>query len=150
MTDSKLITLQKIDGIYDIQPVITPALSGFEFTILFILLITFMAANIYLVWMFFFSRKAKSRQKIVKLQKKYTHNSISPHDAIYELCQIIRNGLKQKQLDTKTPPPKNIKGNMQRWDNFINELSNLRYGNSIDTSIDISPLFKESLFWFKR
>ena len=150
MIDSKLITLQKMDGIYDIQPVITPALSSFEFTVLFILIISFISANIYVVWLFVFSRKAKSRREIVKLQKKYTHNSISPHDTIYELCQILRKGLEQNQLDKNTPPPRNIKGNMQRWDNFINELSDLRYDNIIDTSIDITHLFKESLFWLQQ
>lgn len=148
--DSKIITLQKVDGIYDIQPMITPALSAFELTVLFLLLISFLAANIYLVWMFVFSIKAKSRREIAKLQKRYTHNIISPHDAIYDLCQIIRKGLKQKQLFTNTPLPKNIKGSKQRWNKFINELSDFRYKDSSDTSIDISPLFEESLFWFKR
>ena len=148
--DSKIITLQKIDGINDIQPMIAPALSTFELTVLFILLISFVAANIYLVWIFFFSRKAKSRREIVKLQKRYTHNIISPHDAIYDLCRIFRKGLEQKQLDTKTPLPKNIKGSKQRWVKFMNELSDFRYKDSSDISIDISPLFEESLFWFKR
>ena len=148
--DSKLITLQKIDGIYDIQPLITPALSTFEFTVLLILLISFVVANIYLVWMFIFSSQAKSRREILNLQKRYTHNTISPHDAIYDLCQILRKGLDKKQLNTKNPPPRIIKGNKQRWEKFINKLSDFRYKNSIDTSVDISPLFEESLFWFKR
>lgn len=148
--DSKIITLPKIDGIYDIQPIIEPALSAFELTVLFIFLLSFVAVNTYLVWMLVFSRKAKSRREIAKLQKRYTDNTISPHDAIYELCRILRKGLKQKQLYTKTPPPKNIKGNEQRWNKFIDELSGFRYQNSINTSIDISPLFKESLFWFKH
>ena len=148
--DSKIITLPKIDGIYDIQPIIEPALSAFELTVLFIFLLSFVAVNTYLVWMLVFSRKAKSRREIAKLQKRYIHNNINPHDAIYELCRIIRNGLKQKQLYTKTPPPKNIKGNEQRWYTFIDELSDFRYQNTVDSAIDISPLFKESLFWFKR
>ena len=147
---SKITTLQLIDGIYDIQPIIEPALSAFELTVLFISLISFVAAAFYLVWIFIFSRKAKSKREIVNLQKRYTHNTISSHDAIYELCQILRKGLEQKQLYTKTPPPKNIKGNKQRWDKFVNKLSDFRYDNSIDTSIDISSLFNESLFWFKR
>ena len=147
---SKITTLQLIEGIYDIQPIIEPALSSFELAMLFIIFISFVAVNIYLVWMIIFSKRARSRREIVKLQKRYTHNIISPHDAIYELCRILRKGLEQKRLYTKTPPPKNIKGNKQRWDKFINELSDFRYDDSIDTSIDISPLFKESLFWFKR
>ena len=149
---SKITTLQLIDGIYDIQPIIEPALSAFELTVLFISLISLVAATFYLVWIFIFSRKAKSRREIVNLQKRYTHNTISTHDAIYELCRILRKGLELKQLYTKTPPPKNIKGNkqQQRWDKFINELSDFRYDDSIDTSIDIFPLFEESLFWFKR
>ena len=148
--DSKIITLPKIDGIYDIQPMIEPALSAFELTVLFIFLLSFVAVNTYLVWMLVFSRKAKSRREIAKLQKRYIHNNISQHDAIYELCRILRKGLKQKQLYTKTPPPINIKGNEQRWYTFIDKLSDFRYQSSKDTSIDISPLFKESLFWFKR
>ena len=148
--DSKLITLQKIDGIYDIQPLITPALSAFEFTILLILIISFVVGNTYLVWMFIFSNKAKSRREILNLQKRYIHNTISPHDTVYDLCQILRKGLDKKQLNTKSPPPKILKENKQRWDKFINELSDFRYKNSIGTSDDISPLFKESLFWFKR
>ena len=148
--DSKIITLQKIDGIYDIQPMITPAMSTLELSVLFMLLISLAIANIYLIWVFIFSRKAKSRLEIVKLQKRYTHNTIKPHDAIYELCRILRIGLEQNQLYAKTPLPKGIKGNKQRWDKFINELSDFRYKDSSDASIDIAPLFKESLFWFKR
>lgn len=147
--NSNIITLQKVDGIYDIQPIIAPAFSAFELTVLFILLISFLTANIYLVWIFVFSTKAKSKRKLVKLQKSYLHNNISRHDAIYELCKIIRKGLKQKQLDKKMPLPNNIKGNKQRWDKFINQLSDFRYKDSSDTSIDILPLFRESLFWLK-
>ena len=148
--NGNIITLQKVDGIYDIQPIITPAFSAFELTVLFIILISFAAAIIYLVWIFVFSIKAKSKREIVKLQKRYTQNTISTHDAIYGLCRILRQGLEQKQLYTKTTLPKKVKGSKQRWDKLINELSDFRYKDSSDTSVDISPLFEESLFWFKR
>ena len=148
--NSNIITLQKVDGIYDIQPILPPAFSAFELTVLFILFILFLAANIYLVWVYIFSIKAKSRREIIKLHKKYIHKEISPHDAIYELCRILRKGLKQKQLYKKTPLPKKVEGNKQRWDKLIDELSDFRYKNSSDKSVDISPLFEESLFWFKR
>ena len=148
--NGNIITLQKVDGIYDIQPIITPALSAFELTVLFILLVSFIAANIYIVWTFVFSIKAKSKREIVKLHKRYIKNTISTHDAIYDLCRILRKGLEQKQLDTQTPLPKNVKGSKQRWDKLINELSDFRYKDSSDTSADISFLFEESLFWLKR
>ena len=148
--DSKIITLQKIDGIYDIQPIITPSLSAFELSILSVLFISFITVSIYLVWIFFYSKKAKSRREIIKLQKKLKRNIISTNDAIYELCLIFRKGIDQKQLDIKTPLPKHSRGSEQRWEKFINSLSDFRYRKSSAASIDISQLFDETLFWLQR
>ena len=148
--NSEIAILQKIDGIYDIHPIITPGLSAFELSVLFVLMILFLVVNIYLVWAYVFSKNASSRREIIKLQKRYTDNDINQHDAIYDLCKILRKGLEQKKLNTKTPSPKNIKDNNQQWEQFINELSELRYKYTPDTSANISHLFEESLFWFKR
>ena len=146
----KIIALQKIDGIYDIQPIITPAFSTFELSILVVMFFLLTAVNIYLLWRFVFSRRAKSKRKIHKLQQKYSQNIISTHDAIYDLCQILGKGLKQKQLNINCPPEKNIKDGKPRWNIFIERLSNSRYKKESNTPFDIAPLFEESLFWLKQ
>ena len=148
--DSKIITLQKIDGIYDIQPIITPSFSAFELAVLCVLLVSFLSISIYLVWILFYSTKAKSRREIIKLRKKVKLNIINTNDAVYELCLILRKGIEQKQLNTRTPTPKNSKGSKQRWGKFINELTDFRYSENSGSSIDISKLFDESLFWLQR
>ena len=147
--DTKFIALQKIDGIYDIHPMMPPAMSILEITVLFILLVIFVTVSAYLAWVFVFSIKAKSKREIVNLRNKYEGNIISPHDAIYELCEILRAGINIKQLCADTPLPKGSKGSEKRWDKFIENLSDYRYNNYSDSSIDISPLFQESLYWIK-
>ena len=146
--NSEITTLQRIDAIYDIHPLIPPGFSAFELSVLFIFMILFLVVNVYLIWVFVFSKNASTRREIIKLQKRYTYNDINQHDAIYDLCKIVRKGLEQKKLYVKTPPPKNIKDDNQQWEQFIKDLSDLRYKS--DTATNVSHLFEESLFWFKR
>lgn len=148
--DSKIATLQKVEGIYDIQPIITPAFSSLETTVLLVLFTLFITANIYLAWSYLFSRKAKSIRKIHILKNRYSKNLINSHDAIYNLCFILRKGLQQKNLSIDTPLPKKARENKKRWGEFISELSNIRYKEDANASTNITFLFDESLFWLKR
>lgn len=142
------ITLQKIDGIYDIEPIVTPALSTLEVIVLSTFIIVLTIIIFYYIWVSLFSRKAISIRKIEKLQIKHSNNEISTHDTAYQLCSILSYGLNLSFLNAISRHPKENTLNKERWDSFLKKLSELRYKNNKDQN-DITRLFKESIFWLK-
>ena len=147
--NNNVITLQKIDGTYDIQAIITPASSVFEIATLAILFFIFFASTFYFTWFYLYSKKAISKRKIKALQTQYTSKEINSHDTIYNLCNILRRGLQLKNLNNETPLPKIINADKKRWACFMSDLSDIRYKNDTNPSKNIPLLFEESLFWLK-
>ena len=143
------ITLQKIDGIYDIQPLIEPALSLLETTLLSLLLISLIFLILYLTWKTLYSKKSIAKRKIKELCNKHAENKINNHDAIYQLCLITKQGLKLKNLNKDTLLPDKLTSKKQQWQDFIQDISILRYKNSTESDVDINKLFSDSLFWLK-
>lgn len=147
--NNNIVTLQKTDGIYDIQPLVEPAHSTFEITILFISTLLFTTIIYYFLRKYFFSRKAVSKRRILKLQAQYLNNNISVHDAAYDLCQHLNDGFNVKHINTKTPLPNKISSHNKEWRFFTKKISDLRYKYNSCRSIDINELFKESFLWLK-
>ncbi len=143
------ITLQKIDGIYDIQPLIAPALSLLETALLSLLLTFLISLILYFTWIALYSKKSIAKNKIKKLRHKHSENKINTHDAIYQLCLITKQGLKLKKLNKDTLLPNKLTSKEQQWQSFIKDISILRYKNNTDSHIDINKLFSDSLFWLK-
>lgn len=141
--------LEKIDGIYDIQPPALPELTTIEYSLFVALGILIITAVIYLGWKLFFSNRSYYKRKIKHLQNALTNNNISSHDAIYQLCYFLRKGLKLKHLTTHTTLPKQSSSNIIQWQSFILKLSDLRYKNNPPSSSDIKTTLKESLYWLK-
>lgn len=148
--NNDLVTLKIIDGIYDIQPPLSPAHSSLEITLLVLFIISVVVIIAYFVWMSFFSKKSKAKRKMHKLQLEYNENKINTHDTVYEVCAILRQGLKFNVLNNKTPLPEKIKFNQKQWDSFTNQISTLRYNNKVISQSEINTLFKDSLFWLKQ
>ena len=147
--NQKTNTLQIIDGIYDIQPLIKPALSLLEITLLSLLLVLLISLALYSTWKVLYSKKSIAKRNIIALRKKYAENRISSHDAIYQLCFITKQGLKLKNLNNDTPLPNKLISKNQQWQNFINDISFLRYKNITKSHNDINKIFSDSLFWLK-
>jgi hypothetical protein len=146
--NNNAITLQKIDGIYDITPIIKPASSLLETTLLSFFVILLISMILYITWQLIFSKKAISKRKIKELHNTYLNNKISKHDASYELCVILRAGLNIKNISEDTDIPKKLLENKKMWVTFSKNLTDLRYKDN-KTTLDITPLFNESLFWLK-
>lgn len=143
------ITLLKVEGIYDIQPPVTPALSWLELLIILLLILLFVSTVGYLIWSLFYSAKATAQRKIKKVQRKYLQNSINTHDAIYQVCLILRQGLKIKNIDKNTLLPKKLYRSEKEWGTFTHNLSNLRYKKRKQSQSDMDTLFTDSLHWLK-
>lgn len=143
------ITLQKIDGIYDIQPLIAPALSLLETVLLSLLLISLVNLILYFTWKALYSKNSIAKRKIKKLRDKHSDNKINTHDAIYQLCLITKQGLKLKKLNSDTLLPDKLSSKKQLWQSFIKDISILRYKNNSESHVDINKLFSDSLFWLK-
>lgn len=142
-------TLKMIDGIYDIQPPVRPALSVFETTLLLLVFIILISLIIYFIWKTFYSPKKRAQRKIKKLRAQYSENKITSHDVVYRLCFILRQGLKLSYLGQKTLLPEKLIAKKEDWTAFTKNISTLRYKNKDKSQQDIDTLFKNSLFWLK-
>jgi hypothetical protein len=138
-----------IDGIYDIQPPISPALSGLEINLIILIFILILSVLFYAVWNHYYSTKGRAKRNIKKLHVKYSTNKITPHDAVYQLSLFLRQGLKLNHIGKNTLLPKKLDASKSEWDIFKNNISNLRYKKNIKSYSDISTLFDNSLFWLK-
>ena len=138
--------LEKIEGIYDIQ-ILSPALfSGAELLLASILFIGLIA---YLLWRSYYSRKGIAKRKIRKLQKSYYENDISEHDAIYQLCSYLQQGLKLKQLKADTVLPEKLTIHSNKWLAFKKNVSTLRYKTNSQHTLKLETIFTDSFFWLK-
>lgn len=147
--DKEIETLQIVDGIYDIQPLPIPAASLLETTLLTILFITICSIAFYFIWNVLFSNKAIAKRKIHQLNKSHLTNNINSHAAVFRLCHITKQALKLKNLNKDTPLPKTIESHINRWEEFLGNLSALRYKKSSDKTINLDQLFIDALFWIK-
>lgn len=142
-------TLEIIDGIYDIQPLAEPAFSFLETTLLSLLFLSLASLILYILWKNFYSKRAIAKREVKQLHKKYRKNKANSHDTIYQLCVIIKQGLKLKNLNNEVFLPKKLTAKSKQWEAFIEEISFLRYQNSEKKQIELEKLFSESLFWLK-
>lgn len=149
MMKQETITLQKIDGIYDIQPLVEPALSLLETVLLSLLLMSLISLILYFTLKALCSKKSIAKRKIKELRNKHAENKINNHDAIYQLCLITKQGLKLKKLNQDTLLPNKLISKKQQWQDFIKDTSILRYKNNTESHVDINKLFSDSLFWLK-
>lgn len=140
------IKLEKVEGIYDIQVVVPAIFSGIE---LLIGIIIFIILTSYLFWRVFYSRKGIAKRQIKKLQNLYHENEISEHDAIYQLCSHLQQGLKLKQLKTDTALPEKLTTHSNKWLEFKRNISNLRYKTNSEHELNLNTIFSDSLFWLK-
>lgn len=140
------IKLEKIEGIYDIQVMLPAAFSGVE---LLLGTVIFMSLTAYLFWQVYYSRKGIAKREIKRLQNLYHKNEITEHDAIYQLCSHLQNGLKLKQLKIDTVLPEKLTTHSNKWLKFKQNISNLRYKTNSEQSLKLDPVFKDSLFWLK-
>ena len=140
------IKLKKIDGIYDIQDLLPAVFSGLELLLGITILIILIS---YFFWRVFYSRKGTAKRKIIKLQHLYYKNKISEHDAVYQLCSHLQQGLKLKQLKTDTNLPETITTHAKKWLEFKKNISNLRYKKNSEHELNLNTIFSESLFWLR-
>jgi len=140
------IKLEKIEGIYDIQ-----ALSPALFSAAEILLATFLFISLitYIIWRVYYSRKGLAKRQIKKLQHLYDKNEISEHDAIYQFCSHLQQGLKLKQLKADTALPEKLTTHANKWLEFKRNISNLRYKTNSEHQLKLGTIFTDSFFWLK-
>ena len=144
------ITLPKIEGIYDIQPLAEPALSFFETALIVSGLLIVVGLCLFFIWKKFFSHKAVSQRKLIKLRLNYSAKKLSAHDAIYQLSQIMTQGLKLHYLGEDTLLPAKLISKKEKWILFTKEISELRYAKTNNKKYDINDLVNQSLYWLKH
>ena len=143
------ITLEKIEGIYDIQPLTPPPFSGVELFLIMLALTTLVIVLGYFVWHRVYSRKASAQRNIKKLQRSYQGKKISSHDAVYQLCSQLKHGLNLKQINAENSLTKSLQAHSENWHLFTKNMNALRYSNNKKTEAEIEAAFDDSLFWLK-
>lgn len=147
--NNKNIILQKVEGIYDIQPPTEPALNLLEQSLLIFSLIIAISLSLHFIWKLFYSNKAASKRKIKESYKDYTTDKINGHDTVYQLILSTKQGLKLNKLNKDTPLPNKLSSKKKQWQDFIKDISSLRYKKNIPSNIDINKLYLDCLFWLK-
>lgn len=147
--NSDAIRLKIADGIYDIYPPVDPGLSTIETGIISIIVIIAVSAIVYIIWSQLYSVKGQARRNIKKLHNNYSENKVTDHDAIYQLCQLLCQGIKTNHIGINTPLPEKLALNKTEWLEFVSTLSVVRYGNNDDLPVTIDSLFKDSIRWLK-
>lgn len=147
--DKEHITLEKLEGIYDIQPPPVPELSFLESGLILLTIVILIISSLYMVWHLFFSDKGRIKRKIKQLEKDYLDNHISSHETIYQLCSYLRQGLKINNFGNKTQLPEKLIANKKQWQTFTKSISDLRYKNIHKSNLELNKAFKESLFWLR-
>lgn len=150
--DSLANTPDITEGIYDIYPPAVPDLSFIDISLIILSTLIFIAALSYIVWLKFFSVRAINQRRIRQLQRQFLQQAITPHDAIYQLCDCLKKGLALKQIDQTTTIPPEIIADKKHWDNFNNEITQLRYKNKnhVNNSRErLNTLFSDALYWLK-
>lgn len=142
-------TLEVVDGIYDILPLSEPAFSLFEITILSLSITITISLIIYILWRTLFSKKVISTRKIKSLHLRYKQNKINDHDAVYELCDITRQGLNLNYLNKEISLPIKLASKKTAWHSFVDQSFKLRYASKSNTSNDLNNLFLDCVFWLK-
>lgn len=142
-------TLQIIEGIYDIQPLVEPALSLLEKSLLSIFFFSVTSFVFYIIWKNIFSKKAAAKREIKKLHHIYIKNKINNHDVVYQLCILTKYGLKLKNLNNEVILPTKLTSMRKQWEIYIEDISAMRYQDIEKQSVKLDKLFADSLFWLK-
>ena len=146
---SEQVILEKIDGIYDIQPPAVIEFSGIEILLLTLGFIVTLSLIVYILWNHFFSIKGKVRRQIKQLQLTHSNDILNTHDTIYQLCYLLREGLKINHIGSDILLPEKIETQQKEWLNFTNNLSVLRYKHTEEHQQDINNIFEKSLYWLR-
>lgn len=141
--------LKKLDGIYDIQPLLIPEPGILENSIILFSIIVTLSVISYLFWLTYYSNKGLNKRKIQKLHKAYRATNISTHTAIYQLCYFLREGLQTSHIGIDTELPTKLLQQKNQWLSFTNTLSDLRYKNLHNSNVNLDKIFSESLYWLR-
>ena len=147
--NNESILLNIIDGIYDIQPLATPAYSPLELTLLSLFSLLVASVLLYTVWLLFYSAKGIAKRKLKKIYADFLQKNLDEHDTAYQLCAVLRQGLKLNQINTDTNLPVRLKDYRQDWELFTNTISDLRYSKNKKSPTELKSLFDDTLYWLK-
>ena len=143
------ILLNIIDGIYDIQPLTTPAISPLELTLLSIFSLLVVSIVFYYTWQLSYSTKGVAKRKLKKIHAEFLHNKLDKHDTAYQLCSVLRKGLKLNKINKDTNLPAHLNTHKQEWKLFTKKISDLRYGKDKKSAAELNALFDDTLYWLK-
>ncbi len=147
--NNESISLNIIDGIYDIQPLAAPAFSSLELTLLSLFSLLVVSVLLYTFWLLFYSAKAIAKRKIKKTYNDFLQKKLDENNTTYQLCSVLCQGLKLNQINTDTILPVHLNAYRQDWGLFTKTISDLRYSKNKKSPAELKALFNSTLYWLK-
>lgn len=93
-------------------------------------------------------RSREALYQLQLLQHKWQLQEINDHDAAYQLATLLRLGLELKQL-TETVPPA-LTNQQPQWQTLLQQLTQLRYTATDDSTPLTSEAFTQVAAWLKQ
>ena len=143
-----------LEGIFDIEPPLSPVLYELESTILNVgltglLIIGLVLISASLVWYYYYSTKGMTRRKILTLHKNFSAKKINNQHAACQLSRIIQDSLGSNQTLKHVTLPAELESHKERWGKFTSLLSMACYSHRETEPEKMSRLFDDACFWIK-
>ena len=136
------------NGILDIVIPVIPESDIFSSIIFFVLLIVVLFAGIYL-WRMFITSKGKARRRLARLQQQNTNSSETDSNTVYQIADIIKDGLGLSRLSAKKILPMSGERQSQSWLSFVQHLDSARYSSEPFSREELKQLMLDAKRWLK-
>lgn len=143
-----------LEGIFDIEPPPTPALSILEsytldvaFPALLVIGLLLMISA--LIWKHYYSPTGKSLRHLSRLQKQFSSNKINSHVTACQISIILRKNLMAGHILNRAFFPEELNEHKARWDTFTKRLTLACYSAKNITPETTSLLFDDANFWIQ-
>lgn len=144
-----------LQGIFGIEPLVSPLLVTVEANIINILVgivimaIVFGALLIFVRYRYFSVRGRASRE-LAALQTEFERHYSDEHKTVFLLADILRRGLQLQKISIETLLPEKCDSQNSRWSIFVKTLYAARYSVQVADPSQINRLFAETQYWLRH
>jgi len=142
-----------VQSLQDIEPPLAPPAGNLP-AVTFMLALTLLLVTLTtLAVRHFNSRRSQAIRKLRRLK-----NSVEDHetdstlnrDTAFRLASTMAPGLGLNGITTTTPLPADLNQHQDRWQTFLNNLSESRFAIKACPASDKNKMFDDAFFWLKK
>lgn len=144
------LEIDKLQGIVDIIPPSTPITHQGQSLLIIVIIFSLLLILIFLLSLRYYSARGKALRKLKELDRAlhqtHTENFCLPS----QLATVLREGLRLRQLTTHTALPVNLLIYQDRWNLFIEQLTEACYAKKMLEIRELEILLNDAKFWIGR